>query len=62
MIGNGDMGRLFDPFGGTTYVFENYNSEGGDPLYGKRLEMISWNAACLVDLFLRLYQTHDGLR
>jgi Mannosylglycerate hydrolase MGH1-like glycoside hydrolase domain len=42
-------------------VFENYNSETGEPLYGKRVEMISWNAACVVDLFLQLYRVDDGL-
>lgn len=42
-------------------VFENYNSETGEPLYGKRVEMISWNAACVVDLFLQLYRIEDGL-
>jgi hypothetical protein len=42
-------------------VFENYNSETGEPLYGKRVEMISWNAACVVDLFLQLYRIDDGL-
>jgi Trehalase len=42
-------------------VFENYNSENGEPLYRKRVEMISWNAACVIDLFLQLYQTDDGV-
>ena len=42
-------------------VFENYDSKTGEPLYGKRVEMISWNAACVIDLFLQLYQINDGL-
>jgi glycogen debranching enzyme len=42
-------------------IFENYNSETGEPLYGKRVEMISWNAACVIDLFLQLYQVDDRL-
>ena len=42
-------------------VFENYNSDTGEPLYGKRVEMISWNAACVVDLVLQLYRIDDRL-
>ena len=29
---------------------------------GKRVELVSWNAACFIDLFLRRYQMDDGLK
>ncbi len=42
-------------------IYENYNSATGEPLYGKRVELIAWNAGCVVDMFLKLYQVDAGL-
>ncbi len=41
---------------------QGLNSATGQPLYGKRVELIAWNAGCIVDTFLKLYQVDDGLR
>lgn len=53
--------RFLDAVGRANDIFENYNSRTGDPLYGKRVEMISWNAACVIDLCLQLYRIDDKL-
>jgi glycogen debranching enzyme len=53
--------RFLETVGKQKGIFENYNSETGAPLYGKSVEMISWNAACVIDLFLQLYRIDDRL-